>query len=58
MLDLVDPAIVAPQKEATPIEKRVGTAEEIAEIVAFLSEPRSSWVTGQCISASGGYHTY
>lgn len=58
MLDQVDPKTVDSQKQKTPIEHRVGTAEEIAEIVAFLAEPRSSWVTGQCISASGGYHTY
>lgn len=45
MLDQVDPKIVAPQKEATAIEKRVGKPEEIAEIVAFLSEERSSWVS-------------
>ena len=58
MLDQVSPEIVEPQKKITPVEQRVGTVQEIAEIVAFLAEPRSSWVTGQCISASGGYHTY
>lgn len=58
MLDQVDPAIIEPQKKATPIEQRTGKPEEIAEIVGFLAEPRSSWVTGQCISASGGYATY
>lgn len=55
MLDKVDAAIKDPQFLATPVEKRAGTIQEIAEIVAFLAEPRSSWVTGQCISASGGY---
>ncbi|KAK3703216.1 hypothetical protein LTR37_014556 [Vermiconidia calcicola] len=58
MLGQVDPKTVAAQKQVTPIENRVGTAEEVAEIVAFLAEPRSSWVTGQCISASGGFHKY
>ena len=58
MLDQVDPEIVRPQKEATLVEQRVGLPEEIAEIVAFLAEGRSSWVSGQCISASGGYHCY
>ena len=58
MLAQVDPKTVAAQKEATPVGKRVGTAEEVAEIVAFLAEPRSSWVSGQCISASGGFLTY
>lgn len=52
MLDKVDPKIIAPQKEATAIQKRVGKAEEIAEIVAFLAEPRSSWVSVLVGSAS------
>ena len=55
MLDQVATTIIDRQKQVTPVENRVGTAEEVAEIVAFLAEPRSSWVTGQCISASGGY---
>ena len=58
MLDKVDRKIVEPQLATTPVENRPGTVEEIAEIVAFLAEPRSSWVSGQCISASGGYHVY
>lgn len=58
MLDQVSPAVVEAQKKATPIENRLGTPEEVAEIVAFLAEDRSSWLTGQCISASGGFHTY
>lgn len=58
MLDQVDPKVVEAQKGVTPVEQRLGTAEEVAEIVAFLAEPRSSWVTAQCISASGGYAKY
>lgn len=45
MLDQVSKEIVEPQKTATPLEQRVGTPEEIAEVVAFLAEPRSSWVS-------------
>ncbi|KAK4609077.1 Dehydrogenase OXI1 [Fulvia fulva] len=58
MLDQVAPEIVKPQKEATLVEQRVGKPEEVADVVAFLAEGRSSWVSGQCISASGGYHCY
>ena len=58
MLEQVDPAMIEGQKSLTPVGKRVGTAQEIAEIVAFLAEERSSWVTGQCISASGGFAMY
>ena len=58
MLDQVDPTTVNQQKQVTPVGNRVGTAQEVAEIVAFLAEPRSSWISAQCISASGGYQKY
>jgi 3-oxoacyl-[acyl-carrier protein] reductase len=58
MLDQVAEEIKDLQFKTTPLEHRAGRVDEIAEIVAFLAEPRSSWVTGQCISASGGYHLY
>ena len=34
--------------------KRVGQADDIAGVVAFLAGPDSKWVTGQVIEASGG----
>ena len=55
MLDQVAKETVDKQKDATAVGKRLGTAEEVAAIVSFLAEERSSWVSGQCISASGGY---
>jgi len=39
--------------DATPM-KRLGRAEEIAELAAFLLSERSSFTTGQCYMASGG----
>lgn len=34
---------------------RVGTAEEIADVIAFLASPRSSFITGAVVMADGGY---
>ncbi len=41
--------------EKIPFEKRMTTAEEIANMVAFLLSERSSHTTGQLIYVDGGY---
>ena len=38
----------------TPM-RRIGNAEEIASVVSFLAMPASSYITGQCIVADGGF---
>ncbi|KAF2489239.1 NAD(P)-binding protein [Lophium mytilinum] len=35
-------------------EKRLGTVAEIAHVVGFLAEEKSSWVNGQVIDVTGG----
>ncbi|RDL42551.1 Brn1 [Venustampulla echinocandica] len=35
-------------------QNRIGKAEEIANVVAFLSSEQSSWVTGQVLPVNGG----
>jgi NAD(P)-dependent dehydrogenase (short-subunit alcohol dehydrogenase family) len=40
-------------REVTPLG-RMGTAEEIAEVIAFLCSAKASFVTGQDIAADGG----
>lgn len=34
--------------------KRIGEADDIAQLAAFLLSPKSSWITGQIIHADGG----
>jgi 3-oxoacyl-[acyl-carrier protein] reductase len=33
---------------------RLGTVDEIADVVAFLVSPRASWVVGACVTVDGG----
>jgi 3-oxoacyl-[acyl-carrier protein] reductase len=33
---------------------RFGKAEEVGALVAFLSSPKASWITGSCITVDGG----
>lgn len=35
-------------------QNKIGAPEEIAEVVAFLSSPAASWVSGQVLKANGG----
>jgi len=37
--------------------RRLGTPEDIANMVLFLASDRASWVTGQAVSVNGGYAT-
>ena len=58
VLDGIPKEIVEMQKKSTPVENRLGTTDDIAQIVGFLSEESSRWITGQAISASGGFSMY
>ena len=35
--------------------RRIGTPDDIAPMVAFLSSDEASWITGQVISVNGGF---
>ena len=53
---LSDPALkLSSITEKVPLEKRMTTAEEIANMVVFLLSGRSSHTTGQLIHVDGGY---
>lgn len=55
---LADRLLSTPEKKAAagnrhPM-KRVGSADELGEIAAFLLSHKSSWITGQVIGVDGG----
>lgn len=51
---LNDPARLRRILERTP-QRRVGSPEEIAAVIAFLAMPKSAFLTGQCIAVDGGF---
>jgi 3-oxoacyl-[acyl-carrier protein] reductase len=40
-------------KEATPL-KRLGTTNDVAQVIGFLCEKRSQWISGQHVTVNGG----
>lgn len=52
-----DPAVLQRSRELTPMQ-RMGSAEEIAELVAWLCSERVGFSTGAVFDASGGRASY
>jgi 3-oxoacyl-[acyl-carrier protein] reductase len=52
-LDGKDEATIAKLAAQPPLE-RLGTPEDIADVVAFLAGPQGHWVNGQVVRANGG----
>lgn len=50
-----DPAMIEALTNAAAL-RRVGQADDVARVIAFLCGPDGGWVTGQVIEASGGMH--
>ena len=53
--DVVPPERLAQLIDAVPL-KRLGTSEEVGEVVAFLAGPGGSYIVGETITMNGGVH--
>lgn len=54
MLQKVIPAEVQQRMIQTTALRRVGTPEDIADVVAFLASHEARWITGQVVGVNGG----
>lgn len=50
--------IIEIQMKNTPMENRLGSTVDVAQIEGWLAEKGSRWVTGQAVRASGGSMMY
>jgi NAD(P)-dependent dehydrogenase (short-subunit alcohol dehydrogenase family) len=50
------PEKITAQAEKNPL-KKIGTAKDVAEAVAYLLLDKSSWITGQILHVDGGFST-
>ncbi|CEL03921.1 hypothetical protein ASPCAL05058 [Aspergillus calidoustus] len=50
------PDVVEYMRQGTAVGNRIGMPEDIARVVVFLAGEESGWVSGECISVSGGFH--
>jgi 3-oxoacyl-[acyl-carrier protein] reductase len=55
MMEQIPKDMIEMQKKQTPLGHRVGTVEDVALTIGMLAEEQSQWITGQTISASGGF---
>ncbi len=58
-IDTAMTRMLTPEKLAEALEriplKRLGTVEEVADVITFLASERGSYITGTCVEILGGY---
>jgi meso-butanediol dehydrogenase/(S,S)-butanediol dehydrogenase/diacetyl reductase len=52
----LEPGEFLKQRAQTVLMKRLGTADEVASVVAFLVGPDASYLTGQSVNVDGGIY--
>ena len=50
---VADPAYAGPIEAGTPLQ-RIGTADEVADVIVFLCSPLARYVTGETVVVDGG----
>ncbi|KAG2416296.1 hypothetical protein HFD88_007511 [Aspergillus terreus] len=58
LMDNIPKETIEMQRSQTPLQNRIGTVEDIASVVVWLASEESKWITGQVVSASGGWAMY
>lgn len=58
LMDNIPTETIEMQKATTPVQNRIGTVDDITQIVSWMASEGSRWVTGQVLSASGGWAMY
>ena len=53
-IGITPPQILEEERKQATAERRLGHPDDIAQVVAFLTEEGSRWVHGQTITVSGG----
>lgn len=56
LAETLPPGMIEDHASRTPMNNRSGSIDDVAQIVGFLAEEGSRWITGQSISATGGYY--
>lgn len=58
LIENIPAELVQMQMRATPVGGRLGEVEDVAALVGWLAGEESRWVSGQALSASGGWAMY